>query len=94
MTQYNQATMLVGYTKIIATRIREQYKDKKVYINVRVCTDYKLNAQTVYTDIAYGYSKSFSYKDKNEAMLYIYSLIEKFPGCKYINETPYKFMEV
>ena len=94
MAQYQEATRLVGYTKITAYRHKSDYGDKKVKVIIKVTTDHRLNNDTIYTDLAYGYTKEYSYTDRNEGLLYAYDLLAKFPGSIYINETPYKDMEI
>ena len=93
--QYNKATQAVEQIKIIAKREKNEYsRDKKVKIVIQARKVKVLNNQEVSNDFIYSDNKSFSYQEKTEALLYVYELINKYPGSKYYNETTYKFMEV
>lgn len=94
MVRYQEATRLVGYTKVLMERYIDEYKTKRVFVRVKVITDYKLDNNVIYNDLAYGYTKEFSYQDRTEALLYVYDMLKKFPGSIYHNHTPYKDMEI
>lgn len=93
--QYNKATQTVETIKITATRKKNDYSsDKKVKIVIQSRIYKMLDGVEVSNNHIYGDHKEFSYQDKSEALLHVYTLLKKYPGSRYYNESTYKFMEV
>ncbi len=95
MDQYNKATQVVERIIIVSTRVKNDYsRDKKVKIRIQVRKIKLFEGVEVANDYIYSGTDEFSYQDKTKALLYVYDMLDKYPGSRYHNETTYKFMEV
>jgi len=93
--QYQKATMATDYITITAKRYQNQYRDdKKVYISISVHKIRTHEGEKVASDLVYGDSKEFRYKEMNAAIEYIKVLKLKYPGAEYTNESPYKKLSI
>ena len=94
MMQYNISTRTTTYYRVIADRYKNDYRDKKVSIRVKVESYKMLEGKEVKSTFVYNSFKEFSYQNMTDAILYVYELLGKYPGSIYHNNTPYRKMVI